>query len=162
MSSIIKHIGTPNGISEKEAEELFKKQIEGLANSNRNGKDALASLNMVGRVDKDKGKNNTFLILLAGYDDQGEEIKRYEFAEGRDEAYETIKLWLGDIDLMESKIINDKDPLSSMIDIATFLHFVLTPNPETGVSKIYDPELDLDFYMPDEWYIKNNIERGIE
>ena len=94
--------------------------------------------------DDDPGRTKTFLVLLSGNDEEGNEFTDWNFCNGRAEAYSYIKSYIEYIDLYESYIIGNDNEVKDAIRVIDYLNHVL----ETG--KIEDPGFDpMDYVVGD-------------
>ena len=81
------------------------------------------------------------ISILYGNEYEGEEFREWKLCYGRQEAYDFIKSFIEQIDLVESYIVSEKNTIEEKVHVIEFLRHVL----ETG--KIEDPGFDPDDYM---------------
>ena len=123
----------------KEVEEMLDEQIK--QNQEKYKEQGITPQPLViMKNEEDPGATNTFLVLLSG-EYEREEFREWKLCYGRQEAYDFIKSFIEQIDLVESYIVSEKNTIEEKIHVIEFLRHVL----ETG--KIEDPGFDPDDYM---------------
>lgn len=92
-------------------------------------------------IKKDDPESKAYLILIVGFDEDGDEFRDFDFITGRTEAYEYIKARVEAIDLMESKIVVETDKIENLKPVLRFMRYVL----DNGL--IEDPGFDIMDYV---------------
>ena len=96
--------------------------------------------------ENDPGKTKTFLLLIYGTDNDGEDFYHWEMCVGRQNAYDCVKAFIEIIDFDKSYIVAEDSIIEDKVRVIDFLKHVI----ESG--KIEDPGFDpMD-------YIKGDLE----
>lgn len=93
----------------------------------------------------DDPETKLYLILIIGFDEEGDEFRDFEFVTGRTAAYEYIRELVETIDLMASRIVVDTESISNTKPVAKFMKHVI----DNGL--IDDPGFDIMDYIPGDY-----------